>query len=44
LGLVGVAAIEAETDPLTEESAALAGLTQAAVLGRAALARIIHAF
>jgi hypothetical protein len=39
LGLVGVAAIEAETDPLTEESAALAGLTQAAVLGRAALGR-----
>jgi hypothetical protein len=38
-GIVGCATTEADTDPLADESAALAGLTQAAVLGRAALGR-----
>jgi hypothetical protein len=37
LGLVAVPAEDVAADPLAEESAALAGLTQAAVLGRAAL-------
>ncbi len=39
LGIVDGPDAEAETDPLADESAALAGLTQAAVLGRAALGR-----
>jgi hypothetical protein len=38
LGLVGVTVTD-EADPLAEESVALAGLSQAAVLGRAALGR-----
>jgi Transposase zinc-binding domain/Putative transposase len=37
LGLVGAPAEDVEVDPLADESAALAGLTQAAVLGRASL-------
>ena len=37
LGIVGETAREGDVDPLEEESVALAGLSQAAVLGRAAL-------
>jgi hypothetical protein len=39
LGVDGVTATDADADPLADESAALAGLSQAAVLGRAALGR-----
>jgi hypothetical protein len=37
LGVVGVTMAEDDTDPLADESAALAGLSRAAILGRTAL-------